>query len=189
MTVGYLTLGQRRARADVQALARTALDVCDILASEAGYEPSDAPRNYLLTVERWCAGSDTAEDRNLSAPTAAMRRWGRATDTPDCAPEVLQWILALRWLFDARRDYTEHPTHAHHVPQVLGRLGLVIAIVHGESDAAGRTIAVGLYKQHRIDVAKSAAQVTRAVQASRAKIDKAEAERLMGTLPGMETGR
>ena len=71
-----ITEGQRRARWELAALARTGIDVCDLLASRAE-ENSDAPRHYLATLDRWTRGEEAGAV--LAARTRAVNAWGPST--------------------------------------------------------------------------------------------------------------
>lgn len=68
----HRTAGQLRALRELCALARTALSICDLLA-ERGAEESDAPRLWLLSLERWTRGEETGPQ--LGATTRALNVW------------------------------------------------------------------------------------------------------------------
>jgi len=173
------TAGQKRALRELCALARTALDVCDMLAAR-GEEHDDRPRLWLLALERWTRGAETGPQ--LAARTRAMGAWAKAT-TGDV--RVSEWRLSCAWLSDARVDLMKNPGHDHHTSRVCGRLaGTLVRLDGMPQDAAAARVAEML-RGHRERIAGEWATVMREASAARAKADKITAERALGTLPGV----
>lgn len=183
------TTGQKRALRELCALARTALDVCDLLAAR-GEEHDDRPRMYLASLERWTRGAETGPQ--LAARTRAMNAWGDTASYGDSswdAENCLQrmWWLALGWLVDARADLMANPGHAHHTPRVCRELAGVVVMLTDYPPADASAMVAETLRGHRERIAGEWATVVREASAARAKVDKAAAERALGTLPGMVT--
>lgn len=179
-----ITEGQRRARWELAALARTGIDVCDLLASRAE-ENSDAPHHYLATLDRWTRGEEAGAV--LAARTRAVNAWGETqTDgaVGDAARSKL--YLALSWLIDARADLMANPGHKHHTPRVILVFAQVVGLLTGDPKDAALTMVRRWLDAHRAQVAGDAADARRRASLARAKTDKVAAEQALGTLPGVE---
>ena len=174
-----LTDGQRASRRELCALARTALDVCDVIAAK-GLEADDRPRAWLLSMERWARGEETGP--MLAARTRAMEAWRDATFRT-----VHPWGDALHWLADARDDMTKHPTHRHHVERVCGHIAAALRALTGDAEDAARARVDDWRRRHRVAVAAEETERERAALAAKLKDDKAAAELVLGT--AQETGR
>ena len=182
------TAGQKRALWELCALARTALDVCDMLAAR-GEEHDDRPRLWLLALERWTRDAETGPQ--LAAATRAMGAWAKTVSGGASvlgpSPETAQhaWWLSCAWLADARVDLLKNPGHGHHTPRVCGHLADTIMRAEGQPYDAARAMVVRMLREERERVAGEWAAVMREASAARAKADKITAERALGTLPGM----
>ena len=175
-----LTDGQRAARRELCALARTALDVCDVAAAK-GLEADDRPRAWLLSVERWARGEESGP--MLAARTRAMEAWRDATFRT-----VDLWGDALHWLDDAREDVARHPTHAAmHASRVSGHLAAALSALTGDSGDAAMARVVAWRFAHRKAIASEETERERAALAARLRDDKAAAELVLGT--AQEMGR
>ncbi len=182
----HRTAGQLRARRELCALARTGLDIVDLLA-ERGAEESDAPRRYLESLQRWAMGVDTGPQ--LAARTRAMETWRWTVIGSDCAPPTRYadwWCGALGLLIDAREDMTKHPTHTFHVGRVVWHLTDVVACLTGETRDATNARVINLLDAHRKAIGEECARAKSDARLRQAKADKIAAERALGTLPGME---
>ena len=181
----HRTKGQQRALRELCALARTALEVCDMIA-ERSEENDDRPRLYLVTFERWTRGEETGAQ--LAARTRALNAWG-ASLTKGASRGETAWLIfksALAWLVDAREDLMKNPGHNWHIGRVASHLASTLdALTRNEPGAAAHRVKLMLTK-HAADVAREWATTMRAVSDARAKSDKTAAERALGTLPGME---
>lgn len=175
-----LTDGQRAARRELCALARTALDVCDVAAAK-GLEDDDRPRAWLLTMERWARGEETGA--LLAGRTRAMKEWLLGNVTRDDHP----LDDALYFLTDAREDMTKHPTHRHHVERVCGHIAAALRALTGDAEDAARARVDDWRRRHRVAVAAEETERERAALTAKLKDDKAAAELVLGT--AQETGR
>ena len=181
----HKTRGQKRALRDLCALARTALDVCEMIA-RGGEEIDDRPRLYLVAFERWTRGEETGAQ--LAARTRALNAWGVSLTKGDSRGDTTRLIFksTLAWLIDAREDLMKNPGHKWHVGRVsLHLANTLAALTFNEPEAESQRVKLMLAK-HASDVASEWATVMRAVDGARAKNDKAAAEQALGTLPGME---
>lgn len=169
-----LTDGQRAARRELCALARTALDVCDVAAAK-GLEDDDRPRAWLLTMERWARGEETGA--LLAGRTRAMKVTRDDHPLDD----------ALYFLADARDDMTKHPTHRHHVERVCGHIAAALRALTGDAEDAARAQVDDWRRRHRVAVAAEETERERAALAAKMKGDKAAAELVLGT--AQEMGR
>lgn len=183
-----LTDGQRAARRELCALARTALDVCDAVAAK-GAEDDDRPRAWLLSMERWARGEEAGAQ--LAARTRAMKAWLRSGAVSmwlrPCT-RATPWGDALHWLDDAREDAAKHPTHAAmHASRVSGHLAAALSALTGDSGDAAMARVVAWRFAHRKAIAREETERERAALAARLKGDKAAAELVLGT--AQEMGR
>lgn len=177
-----LTDGQRAARRELCALARTALDVCDVAAAK-GAEADDRARAWLLSMERWARGEETGP--MLAARTRAMEAWRDAVVA--ALPTGDLWGDALHWLADAREDMAKHPTHRHHVERVCAHLATALRTLTGDAEDAARARVDDWRRRHRVAVAAEETERERAALTAKLKDDKAAAELVLGT--AQETGR
>lgn len=181
----HRTAGQMRALRELCALARTGLEVCDVIAAR-GAEDSDAPRNYLLSLERWARSEESGP--KLAARTRALNAWQPAAFGDDKDPARFgrwqwSWAMTLAWLDDARGDLMRNPGHSWHTGRVCEQFASTIIKVAGEPADAAKARVAAMLDAHRARVAGEWATAPRAPTARRAKADK----RALGTLPGMET--
>ena len=183
--MAHKTRGQKRALRDLCALARTALDVCEMIA-QGGEESDDRPRLYLVAFERWTRGEEAGAQ--LAARTRALNAWGASLTKGDSRGETTRLIFksTLAWLIDAREDLMKNPGHKWHVGRVSSHLANTLAsLTSNGHDAETHRVKLMLAK-HTSDVASEWATVMRAVDGARAETDKVAAEQAIGTLPGME---
>jgi hypothetical protein len=181
----HKTRGQKRALRELCALARTALEVCDMIA-DGGEENDDRPRLYLATFERWTRGEETGAQ--LAARTRALNVWGASLTRGVSRGETVRLIFnsALAWLIDAREDMMKNPGHNWHVGRVLSHLASTLtALTRNEPEAETHRVKL-MFAKHTADVVRSWATAMREVSDARAMVDKEAAERALGTLPGME---
>jgi hypothetical protein len=181
----HKTRGQKRALRELCALARTALEVCDMIA-DGGEESDDRPRLYLVTFERWTRGEETGAQ--LAARTRALNAWG-ASLTKGASRGETAWLIfksALAWLVDAREDLMKNPGHNWHVGRVASHLASTLDALTGNGREAETHRVRLMLAKHTADVVRSWATAMREVSGARAKNDKTAAERALGTLPGME---
>ena len=182
------TAGQKRALRELCALARTALDVCEMLAAR-GEEHDDRPRLWLLALERWTRGVETGPQ--LAARTRAMNAWADTVSGdvsilgPSHETALHAWWLSCVWLSDARVDLMKNPGHDHHSPRVCRNLVDTLVRLNGLLHEAVRSVVAEMLRGHRERIAGEWATVMREGSAARAKADKVTAERALGTLPGM----
>lgn len=181
----HKTRGQKLALRELCALARTALEVCNMIA-DGGEESDDRPRIYLATLERWTRGEETGAQ--LAARTRALNAWGASLTKGDSRGETVRLILnsALAWLVDAREDLMNNPGHNWHVGRVTSHLASTIAALTSNGHDAETQRVKLMFAKHTADVARSWATTMREVSDARAKNDKTAAERALGALPGME---
>jgi len=177
-----LTDGQRAARRELCALARTALDVCDVAAAK-GVEADDRPRRYLNGLVWWSRGEMTGPQ--LAALTRAMEEWRDAVVA--ALPTGDPWDDALHWIADAREDMAKHPTHMHHVERVCVHLATALRALTGDAGDAARAQVDDWRRRHRVAVAAEETERERAALAAKMKGDKAAAELVLGT--AQEMGR
>ncbi len=195
----HRTAGQLRALRELCALARTGLDVADVLAAR-GAEDSDVPRNYLLSLERWARGEESGP--KLAARTRAMRAWSAALRkswdavmdaTPKGQlwppmPPVQSWCRALHCLDDARDDLSRNPGHdTRHSKNAAANFAFVLMTFAGEPAEAAKARVAAMLDRHRKAVGEERARAAADARLRQAKADKVTAERALGTLPGMET--
>lgn len=178
-----ITEGQRRARWELAALARTGIDVCDLLASRAE-ENSDAPRHYLATLDRWTRGEESGA--SLAARTRAVNAWG-ATQTDGAIGDAARskLYLALSWLIDSRADLMANPGHKHHTPRVAKSFARVIEALTGDPQDAAETMVCRWLDAHRATIAGEWATAKRTASLAQTKTDKVAAEQALA-LPGVE---
>ena len=182
----HRTAGQLRARRELCALARTGLDVADVLAAR-GEETSDVPRQWLTSLERWARGEETPAQ--LAAATRAVEEWRwpkGVTDGTLHAGALAYWCGAIGLLIDVRADMAKHPTHTFHTARVLRQLSDVLVSDTREADDAR---VAAMLNRHRRAIGEESARAEAATRLRQAKADKVTAERALGTLPGMENGR
>ena len=184
----HRTAGQLLALRELCALARTATDVCDEL-QRRGAEESDAPRLWLLSLERWTRGEETGPQ--LAARTRAMETWREAVFAALPKPahpntRATSWGDALHWLSDARADMARNPGHRHHVARVVGLLTVTVWVATKETTEEAEARVANLLDAHVRGVHAEWVASERAAMLRQAKADKAAAERALGTLPGME---
>lgn len=179
-----LTDGQRAARRELCALARTALDVCDVAAAK-GAEDDDRPRAWLLSMERWARGEETGA--RLAVATNALRVWCVSSCvTPP--PAVVEWARACSALDDAREDAAKHPTHiTQHSQYVARSLVTALRLLTGDAEDAARAQVAEWRRRHREAIAREETERERAALTAKLKDDKAAAELVLGT--AQETGR
>lgn len=179
----HRTAGQLRARRELCALARTGLEVCDVLAAR-GEETSDVPRLWLTSLERWSRGEEAPAQ--LAAATRAVEEWRwpkGVTDGTLHAGALAYWCGAIGLLIDARADMTKHPTHTFHTARVLRQLSDVLVSDTREADDAR---VAAMLDRHRRAIGEECARAEADARLRQAKADKVTAERALGTLPGME---
>jgi len=178
------TEGQRRALWELSALARTGIDVCDLLASRAE-ENSDAPRHYLTTLDRWTRGEESGA--TLAARTRALNAWcgGAPSLTEQGSGVDMALLSACQWLVDARADLMANPGHKHHTHRVVAEFARVTRWVQPDDQPAAETMVRRWLDAHRAEVASEAADARRTVALAQAKIDKVAAEHALA-LPGVE---
>lgn len=188
----HRTAGQQRALVELRALARVALMVCDALAAR-GEETDDRPRRYLDALARWTLGEE--KPAHLAAATRAMEESRSRAFTadhkipPPSTPAEGVFGDALHWLSDARADLMRNPGHAWHSARVCRCLADTLQQHDGETFESGRArvdAALAVERKRATAEGIDALANARRVQA---KADKIEAERALGTLPGMENGR
>lgn len=180
-----LTDGQRAARRELCALARTALDVCDVAAAK-GLEDDDRPRAWLLTMERWARGEETGA--LLAVATNALRVWCVSACVAPSRPTVVEWARACSALDDARLDAAKHPTHiTSHSQHVTRSLATALRLLTGDSGDAAMAQVAEWRRRHREAIAREETERERAALAEKLKGDKAAAELVLGT--AQEMGR
>ena len=184
----HRTAGQLRALRELCALARTALSICDLLA-ERGAEESDAPRLWLLSLERWTRGEETGPQ--LGATTRAMKAWQPGAYGADNDPARFgrwqwSWAMALGWLDDARGDLMRNPGHSWHTGRVCEQFVSTIVKIASEPPDAAEARVRNALDHHRRTIGEECARAEADARLRQAKADKATAERALGTLPGME---
>ena len=177
----HRTAGQLRALRELCALARTGLEVCDVIAAR-GEETDDRPRAWLLSLERWTRGEETGPQ--LASRTRAMETWRAAVVA--ALPTGDPWADALHWLADARVDMTKHPTHIFHSARVTNHLAVAVAAIAGESDEAAQYRVKVMLDRHRKAIGEECARAEADARLRQARADKVTAEQALGTLPGME---
>lgn len=187
----HRTAGQLRALRELCALARTGLDVCDVLAAK-GAEDDDRPRAWMISLERWTRGEESGPQ--LAARTRAMERARERELTADHKippPATLAQGLfgdALHWIADARADLTRNPGHTkHHVERVCAHLATALSAVTGDAEEAARAQVDEWRRRHRVAVAAEETERERAALTAKLKDDKAAAELVLGT--AQEMGR
>lgn len=182
----HRTVGQQRALVELRALARVALRVCDALAAR-GEETDDRPRRYLDALARWTLGEE--KPVHLAVATRAATAWSRRTVDGGGSGVLVSLAFAFSWLADAREDMMRNPGHKHHTSRVCRCLADTLQRIDGaDPDGAEARIDAALAAERKRATAEGidALADARRVQA---KADKIEAERALGTLPGMETTR
>lgn len=184
----HRTAGQLRALRELCALARTGLEVCDVIATR-GEETDDRPRQWLTSLERWSRGEETGPQ--LAARTRAMEAWRDAVfvalPKPVSPGTTDKWCDALHWLSDARADLMRNPGHDHHIDRVAWHTIRALATATGDEPAAAEAWFFATHARHRKAIGEECARAEAAARLRQAKADKVTAERALGTLPGMET--
>lgn len=184
----HRTAGQLRALRELCALARTGIEVCEVIAARGG-EDSDAPRNYLLSMERWTREEESGP--KLAARTRALNVWQPGAFGADNDPARFgrwqwSWAMALGWLDDARGDLMRNPGHGWHSPRVCEQFVSTIVKIASEPADAAKARVAAMLEAHRGRVIADGAAARYEATKRRAKADKVTAERALGTLPGME---
>lgn len=179
----HRTAGQLRALRELCALARTGLEIADLI-EKRGEESDDRPRLWLTSLERWTRGEE--KPAQLAAATRAVEEWRwpkGVTDGTLHAGALAYWCGAIGLLIDARADMTKHPTHTFHTARVLRQLSDVLVSDTREADDAR---VAAMLDRHRRAIGEECARAEADARLRQAKADKVTAERALGTLPGME---
>ena len=183
----HRTAGQLRALRELCALARTGLEICDVLAAR-GEESDDRPRAWLTSLERWARGEETPAQ--LAAATRAVEEWRwpkGVTDGTLHAGALAYWCGAIGLLIDAREDMAKHPTHTPpHAARVCQHFAATLRLATGDAAEAAKANVAAMLNRHRLAIGEESARAERAAMLRQAKADKVTAERALGTLPGME---
>jgi hypothetical protein len=182
----HRTAGQLRALRELRALALTALDVADVIAAR-GEESDDRARAYLNALARWTLGEETGAQ--LGARTRAVKTWRINVRGFHGDDGVAAFAMALHYLDDARDDMLRNPGHDHHAPRVCRHLIAALSLLTGDPLTAADARVWSWCNAHRRAVGEECARAQRDAALRQAKADKIEAERALGTLPGMETTR
>ena len=124
----------------------------------------------------------------LAARTRALNACGGALTKGDTIGETARLVfnLALSWLIDARNDLMKNPGHSWHTGRVCKYLAQVVGVLTVDPQDAAECLVRRWLDAHRAEVAGEVADARRTVALARAKDDKAAAERVLGTLPGVE---
>lgn len=149
------TAGQLRALRELCAIARTGLEIADLIAA-AGHETDDRPRNYLLSLERWTRGEESGP--KLAARTRALNAWQPGAFGDDKDPARFgrwqwSWAMALGWLDDARGDLMRNPGHGWHTGRVCEQFASTIIKVAGEPTDAAKARVAAMLDAHRRRIA------------------------------------
>ena len=182
----HRTAGQLRALRELCALARTGLDVADVIAARGG-ESDDRPRLWLTSLERWSRGKETPAQ--LAAATRAMKAWRDGVHGPgrESTGPIAAWSMAAHYLADAREDMAKHPTHTTpHAARVCQHFAATLRLATGDGADAAKANVAAMLDRHRKAVGEECARAEADARLRQAKADKVTAERALGTLPGME---